>query len=128
MKKYVLPNSDCCQDYYDIPRGHKAYHCSGEPNKYFYLPRKKNLAHFEVVNCQCECHTGKKPKPKEKAIDTGLRVVEKPVAKTSLTGMKKGEQIRSLIQEGKSNEDILLLVDTSVNSIRWHRSKMKGRE
>ncbi len=38
--------------------------------------------------------------------------------------MNKGQTIRALIGVGLSNEDILLKVPTTINSIRWHRSKM----
>ncbi len=39
--------------------------------------------------------------------------------------MNKGMIIRSLIKEGLTNEIILQQVDTTVNSVRWHRSKMQ---
>lgn len=39
--------------------------------------------------------------------------------------MNKGQNIRRYIKEGLSNEAILHRVDTTVNSIRWHRSKMQ---
>lgn len=38
--------------------------------------------------------------------------------------MNKGQTIRSLIEKGMTNEQILGCVDTTINSIRWHRSKM----
>ncbi len=38
--------------------------------------------------------------------------------------MNKGQTIRALIGVGLSNEAILLKVPTTINSIRWHRSKM----
>ncbi|MEE8608978.1 MAG: SprT-like domain-containing protein [Nitrospiraceae bacterium] len=40
--------------------------------------------------------------------------------------MNKGETIRRLITEGLNDQLILLQVPTTINSIRWHRSKMKG--
>jgi len=110
----LLKEGDCCQEYYNIEIGHKAYHCSGEPKKYFYHPRKENRAHIEVRNCACPCHTGGKPVKKKK---------EDLV--TLLSGLKKGEQIQLLIKQNKSNEEILLQVKTTINSIRWHRSKIK---
>ena len=39
--------------------------------------------------------------------------------------VNKGETIRSLIGVGLSNEAILLRVPTTLNSIRWHRSKLQ---
>ena len=38
--------------------------------------------------------------------------------------MTKGAQIKQYISEGLSNEAILALVNTTMNSIRWYRSKM----
>lgn len=38
--------------------------------------------------------------------------------------MNKGQTIREWITLGLSNEEILTKVETTVNSIRWHRSKM----
>lgn len=40
--------------------------------------------------------------------------------------MNKGEVIRHLIVEGLDNQAILNNVQTTINSIRWHRSKMKS--
>ncbi len=37
--------------------------------------------------------------------------------------MTKGKQIKQMIQDGKSNEEILAEVDTTINSVRWYRSK-----
>lgn len=38
----------------------------------------------------------------------------------------KGAQIRSLLEAGLSVEAIVKMVDTTVNSVRWHKSKMKS--
>ena len=38
--------------------------------------------------------------------------------------MNKGEMIRDFISKGLTNEQVLAKVDTTTNSIRWHRSKM----
>ena len=38
--------------------------------------------------------------------------------------MNKGETIRDFISKGLTNEQVLIKVDTTINSIRWHRSKM----
>ena len=38
--------------------------------------------------------------------------------------MSKGKQIQQMIQEGKNNDQILEKVDTTKNSINWHRSKL----
>ena len=38
--------------------------------------------------------------------------------------MNKGQTIKKLISEGMSNDNILLMVDTTLNSVRWYRSKM----
>lgn len=38
--------------------------------------------------------------------------------------MNKGETIRHYIRKGLSNDEILGKIDTTINSIRWHRSKM----
>lgn len=38
--------------------------------------------------------------------------------------MNKGQTIKKLISEGMDNDGILILVDTTLNSIRWYRSKM----
>ncbi len=40
--------------------------------------------------------------------------------------MNKGTQIKMMIAGGKNNEEILLKVDTTLNSVRWYRSKMKN--
>ncbi len=37
----------------------------------------------------------------------------------------KGEMIRRDIENGLSDKDILTRVDTTLNSVRWHRSKMR---
>jgi len=42
--------------------------------------------------------------------------------------MNKGQMIRSFIEQGNSDEQILAKVNTTINSIRWHRSKMKKSE
>ncbi len=38
----------------------------------------------------------------------------------------KGVTIRDLVSQGLTNDEILTKVDTTVNSVRWHRSKMRG--
>ena len=40
--------------------------------------------------------------------------------------MNKGQTIRHLISEGYSDNEVLARVQTTINSIRWHRSKMKA--
>lgn len=128
MKKTLPKKGDCCQEYYGIEVGHTAYHCSGNTRPLFYLPRKENRAHFSVKDCACPCHTDlyeKNPssKPESKIKET---VTERHASTTLPPGLKKGEQIQFLIRQEKSNEEIMLQVKTTVNSIRWHRSKIKG--